>query len=187
MNTFFQKSLKFKLEYANFSKIIENLATTVEINKVPTPNKNNAKINIYGIDENDAMQICKSTFNPNIIDKNIIEIYTDDSLIYKGTITSSTFDYNKRPNIPLELQSVTNFYESSQPSKILSYKGTVSINSIFSELSQKLNKTLINNLKSNREINDIAINGSEIMKMQTLAKQYNYQIVINNDSIILNE
>jgi hypothetical protein len=94
------------------TKVIEGLATTVDVQKNGLPEKHTAKISIANLKMADMEQMTFLAFRPLQKRKNKILIEAGNlgeelGLVFKGDITSAFPDFNNAPDVTFEIEAMT--------------------------------------------------------------------------------
>ena len=101
-----------EFEVGGNTKIIEGLATTVQVTKAGLPEKNSAEVRIQGIKLADMEQLTFLSFLPGEYRKNHILIEAGDkggelSVVFKGDITAASADFSTAPDVTMKFNALT--------------------------------------------------------------------------------
>ncbi len=171
--------------------VIEDFASITEISCDGLPSLNSAVIRIYGL-ANDIMN--KLSFikykGRNEVSNYTINCYyrNNNSLIFSGDIINSYPDYSKVPDVSFYISAITNYRQIVNPTKPTSIKGEQNITNIVNTIAKDMNVnyTVINNGVNISDAN-IYLEGSNIQKLIKLSQDYDFDIIINNNSIVITD
>lgn len=188
-NLFSEKLIYFDIVDNNNNNTVitlKDFASITEISCDGLPSLNSAVIRIYGL-ANDIMN--KLSFiryrGRNEVSNYTINCYyhNNNSLIFSGDIISSYPDYSKVPDVNFYISAITNYRQIVNPTKPTSIKEEQNITNIVNTIAKDMNVnyTVINNGVNISDAN-IYLEGSNIQKLIKLSEDYNFDIIINNNT-----
>lgn len=186
-----QRSIKVSitLSQGNFNssgntKVIEHLPVSVRVNKPMLPAKHEANISITGIQQDDLEQLTTLTPEYKLVPDNRVLVEVEGSTVFSGTITSALADYSSAPNIRLNVNALTGYYDATIAKPVYTYKGEYQIAQIFQQLAGDMKKQLINRDVSGT-VRDLALSGDPWSKAVKLAKQLGIGLFMDGEEMII--
>ena len=170
------------------TKIIKGLAAKCVIEKVHLPDKNKAKVQIYGVKLEDMEQMTTLAFLPLETQKNYVQIKAGEkdqelSLVFKGEITTAFANFNTAPDIALELEAMAGYFPSLTAIPATSANGSVSLDSLLSKLAGQAEYTFINKGVTGSVINPYLI-GSPFEQIRQLASDNDFDVLLDDEEVI---
>ena len=173
------------------TRIIEGLATKVDVQKAGLPEKNTAHIQIANLSLAEMEQLTFLAFRAQESRKNKILVEAGEkgqrlSTVFKGDITSSFPDFSSAPDIYLNIEAMTAGWSLRINSSPTSIDGEAPANDLFAQLANEAGFNYINfGIKSS--VKYTTLTGSPIEKAQQLAKEINCELIIDDESFITQE
>lgn len=170
------------------TKIIKGLAAKCVIEKVHLPDKNKAKVQIYGVKLEDMEQMTTLAFLPLETQKNYVQIKAGEkdqelSLVFKGEITTAFANFNTAPDIAFELEAMAGYFPSLTAIPATSANGSVSLDSLLSKLAGQAEYTFINKGVTGSVINPYLI-GSPFEQIRQLASDNDFDVLLDDEEVI---
>ena len=169
-------------------KIITGLPTEVNISQAGFPSLDQAKISIFGINQEDLESLTFLSFKTLYYTRNEIEVYAGDdegmSLVFQGDIINSKPDYNSAPDVPLVIDAISGYYQGLSAVPPYTFKGSIPTSNIIEELCQQMGYTFVNEGETKKAVNPY-LKGSPIQKIMQLAKSYNLDVNLTGKTVTL--
>jgi hypothetical protein len=171
------------------TRIIEGLATTVDIEKAGLPDKNTAKVKIANLNLAEMEQLTFLAFRPLQSRKNKIMIEAGEkgkelSVVFKGDITSSFPDFSTAPDIFLNIEAMASSFSLQMNTSPTSIDGEISAPVLFEQFANEAGFGFINNGISATVKNSTFV-GSPPQKAEQLAKEINCELIIDDENYIV--
>ncbi|MGN0016013.1 MAG: baseplate hub protein [Candidatus Avelusimicrobium sp.] len=136
------------------------------------PSKGECQVTIHGVSLETIKQYTYLTFKNNQFDKrNKMEVFANDSLVYKGELIESYGDFTAFPNLSLKLRGVAGYAASQEitPDMVITEDMNLSIEQAFRTLANNTGYAFFNQgITGNCP--DIVLSGSNLTKATQLAK-----------------
>lgn len=195
MQSFTQKEIEITviLDDGSFgnegnTKIMRGYATVCQIEKVGLPDKNKAKIALYGIKQEDMEQMTTLAFLPLETKKNLVQIRAGEKesdelhVVFKGEITTAFANYNSAPNIAFVIEAMAGYFPALTAIPATTIEGTVEIANLLEKLTKQANYTFKNEGISGSCVNPYLV-GSPIEQIKAIAKEHDIQIIIDDETV----
>lgn len=171
------------------SKIIEGLATDVDITKPGLPEKNSASVSIANISLSDMEQMTFLAFQPLQSLKNLITIEAGEqgktlATVFKGEITSAYADYGSVPDVEFKIEALSGGYAAQIGAKPISVKGNAKAADLIKQFAKEIGYTFKNEGVA-ASVRNAVFNGSPIEKARSVADEVGAELLIDDDSMIL--
>ena len=171
------------------SKIIEGMATDVDITKPGLPEKNSASVSIANISLADMEQMTFLAFQPLQSLKNLITIEAGEqgktlATVFKGEITSAYADYGSVPDVEFKIEALSGGYAAQIGAKPISVKGNAKAADLIKQFAKEIGYTFKNEGVA-ASVRNAVFNGSPIEKARSVADEVGAELLIDDDSMIL--
>lgn len=171
------------------SKIIEGLATDVDITKPGLPEKNSASVSIANISLSDMEQMTFLAFQPLQSLKNLITIEAGEqgktlATVFKGEITSAYADYGSVPDVEFKIEALSGGYAAQIGAKPISVKGNAKAADLIKQFAKEIGYTFKNEGVA-ASVRNAVFNGSPIEKARSVAEEVGAELLIDDDSMTL--
>lgn len=168
------------------TKIIEGLATTVQVNKAGLPEKNSAEIHIKGLKLNDMEQLTFLSFVPNEYRKNHILVEAGDkgetlSMVFKGDITSAYADFSTSPDVTMKFKALTAGWSVLIADSPTSVQGEATAESLISQFATQAGFNFVNNGVT-ESVKNATFNGSPVQKAQQVADEVGCELLMDDET-----
>lgn len=170
------------------TKIIKGLAVQCDVEKVMLPDKNKAKVQVYGMNLDDMEQMTTLAFKPLETQKNHIQIKAGDkdgelSLVFKGEIASAYANFNGVPDIVFEIEALAGYFPSLKAIPVTSAAGEASIEELLAKLSKEAGYGFVNKGVSGSVLNPY-LAGSPFEQIKRLAIDNGFDVLFDDEEII---
>lgn len=170
------------------TKIIKGLAVQCNIEKVQLPDKNKAKVQIYGLNLDDMEQMTTLAFKPLETQKNYIQIKAGDkdgelSLVFKGEIATAYANFNNVPDVVFEIEALAGYFPALKAIPATSATGEVSIAELLAKLAKEAGYDFVNKGVTGAVSNPY-LTGSPFEQIKKLAADNGFDVLFDNEEII---
>lgn len=173
------------------TRVIEGLATTVDIEKAGLPDKNTAKVKIANLNLAEMEQLTFLAFRPLQSRKNKIMIEAGEkgkelSVVFKGDITSSFPDFTTAPDIFLNIEAMAAGWSMQMNTSPTSVDGEAEAPKLFEQFANEAGYGFVNNGIS-ATVKNTTFVGSPPQKAEQLAKEINCELIIDDENYIIQD
>jgi hypothetical protein len=171
------------------TRIIEGLATTVDVTKNGLPEKNTAKIKIANLAMSDMEQMTFLAFRPLQNRKNKIMVEAGNqgeelSMVFKGDITSSFPDFSSAPDVFFHIEAMTAGWSLCMNTSPTSVDGEMPVSQLMQKWAQQAGFGLINN-GITASVQNSTYNGSPIEQAQQCADEVGIELLIDDENFTI--
>ena len=168
------------------TKIIEGLATTVQVTKAGLPEKNSAEVRIQGLKLSDMEQLTFLSFLPGEYRKNHILIEAGNkgeelSVVFKGDITAASADFSTAPDVTMIFNALTAGWSVLIADSPTSVQGEATAESLISQFAQQAGFNFINNGVT-ESVKNATFNGSPVQKAQQVADEVGCELLMDDET-----
>lgn len=152
-----KKELRFIISLAtgtfgsssNNQIILEGYRAVVDIDKAGGMMMGQLRAQIYGVAQSDMNSVTTLQWKPDGYLKNTVEVYAIDgaqqTLIFSGNIVNAWPNYQAMPDVFLEIQAQSAYFNQLQPVPPSSFKGAVDVATLMAQLAGSMGLTFENN------------------------------------------
>lgn len=171
------------------TKIIEGLATEVEIQKNGLPEKNTAKVKIYNLKMDDMQKMTFLAFRPLQKRKNKILIEAgiagqELGIVFKGDINSAAPDFNDVPDVSFTIEAMTAGWSYQLADSPTSIDGEQDAATLIEQFAKEAGFAFVNNNVS-ATVKNTTYNGSPVQKAQQCAAEINVELLIDDETFTI--
>ena len=168
------------------TKIIEGLATTVQVTKAGLPEKNSAEVRIQGLKLSDMEQLTFLSFLPGEYRKNHILIEAGDkggelSVVFKGDITAASADFSTAPDVTMKFNALTAGWSVLIADSPKSVQGEATAESLISQFATQAGFNFVNNGVT-ESVKNATFNGSPVQKAQQVADEVGCELLMDDET-----
>ena len=168
------------------TKIIEGLATTVQINKAGLPEKNSAEVRIQGLKLSDMEQLTFLSFLPGEYRKNHILIEAGDkgeklSVVFKGDITAASADFSTAPDVTMKFNALTAGWSVLIADSPTSVQGEATAESLISQFATQAGFNFVNEGVT-ESVKNSTYNGSPVQKAEQVADEVGAELLMDDET-----
>lgn len=128
---------------------LEGFRATVDLDKAGGMMMGTLRAQIYGVDQSDMNSITTLQWKPKAIIQNTVQVYAIDgaqqTLIFQGNIVNAWGNYQSMPDVFLQIQAQSAYFNQLQPVAPSSFKGTVDVATLMAQLAGSMGMTFENN------------------------------------------
>jgi hypothetical protein len=173
------------------TKVIEGLATTVDVQKNGLPEKHTAKVSISNIALADMEQMTFLAFRPLQKRKNKILIEAGEAgeelaTVFKGDITSSFPDFSNAPDVTFEIEAITAGWSYQLADSPTSINGQADAGELIKQFAKEAGFAFVNNGVS-ASVQYSTFTGSPVSKAQQVAAEIGKELLIDDDTFTLQD
>lgn len=168
------------------TKIIEGLATTVQVTKAGLPEKNSAEVRIQGLKLSDMEQLTFLSFLPGEYRKNHILIEAGDkggelSVVFKGDITAASADFSTAPDVTMKFNALTAGWSVLVADSPTSVQGEATAESLISQFAQQAGFNFVNEGVT-ESVKNATYNGSPVQKAEQVADEVGCELIMDDET-----
>lgn len=168
------------------TKIIEGLATTVQVTKAGLPEKNSAEVRITGLKLEDMEQLTFLSFMPNEYRKNHILIEAGEkgeklATVFKGDITAASADFSSAPDVVMKFQALTAGWSVLVADSPTSVQGEATAASLIEQFATEAGFSFVNNGVT-ESVKNATFNGSPVQKAQQVADEVGCELLMDDET-----
>jgi len=182
------KTLRLTITQDGKAKIYEGFAVEASITKPGLPEKNSAKVKIWGLKYEDMASLTMLAFRPLEARHNLLEVEAGDkdgklALIFKGEITSASADLNASPDVAMSFEADSGSYPQKIAAPAATVAGEVKAADLFAKFAAEAgyeykNEGLTASLKN------AWFPGSPVEKARKLARDIGCELIIDDGAMI---
>lgn len=167
---------------------IKDLPIKINIECAGLPSLDTADIQIFNLNQFLLNRLSFIQNRPLNASKYTIDVYNVENeqkrLVFTGDVINAYPVYTQAPDVFLAVECQTGYNSAIEPKTPLSIKGVVKIQEIVSNIATDLKKSFTNNgVDENSE--NLYVEGSSIAQLSEIGKSYNYNTIIDRNSIII--
>jgi hypothetical protein len=171
------------------TKVIEGLATTVEVEKNGLPEKNTAKVAISNLKMSDMEKMTFLAFRPLQKRKNKIVIEAgiqgqELGMVFKGDIISAFPDFNSAPDVPFQIEAMAAGWSYQIAESPTSIQGEEDVAKLMEQFAKQAGFSFVNNNVS-ATVQNTTFTGSPVQKAQQLAHEVNIELLIDDENFTI--
>ena len=168
------------------TKIIEGLATTVQVTKAGLPEKNSAEVRIQGLKLSDMEQLTFLSFLPGEYRKNHILIEAGDkggelSVVFKGDITAASADFSTAPDVTMKFNALTAGWSVLIADSPTSVQGEATAESLIKQFAEQAGFNFVNNGVT-ESVKNATFNGSPVQKAEQVADEVGAELLMDDET-----
>jgi hypothetical protein len=168
------------------TKIIEGLATTVQVTKAGLPEKNSAEVRIQGLKLSDMEQLTFLSFLPGEYRKNHILIEAGDkggelSVVFKGDITAASADFSTAPDVTMKFNALTAGWSVLIADSPTSVQGEATAESLIKQFAEQAGFNFINEGVT-ESVKNATFNGSPVQKAEQVADEVGAELLMDDET-----
>jgi hypothetical protein len=168
------------------TKIIEGLATTVQVTKAGLPEKNSAEVRIQGLKLSDMEQLTFLSFLPGEYRKNHILIEAGDkggelSVVFKGDITAASADFSTAPDVTMKFNALTAGWSVLVADSPTSVQGEATAESLIKQFAEQAGFNFVNEGVT-ESVKNATFNGSPVQKAEQVADEVGAELLMDDET-----
>lgn len=173
------------------TKIYNGLACEVRIEKPGLPDKNKARVRLWGISPEDMGQLTRLAWEPLENQKNILVARAGDegtplSEAFRGEITTAYAVFRNAPDVYMQFEALSGYYPQLIAASPVSVQGEAQAAQLVEQFATEAGYTFENQGVTS-SVRNAVFNGSPIAKMQAVAAQVGAELIIDDDVVILKQ
>lgn len=171
------------------SKIIDNLAMRVSVEKLGPPDFGKASVTIYGMSLSEMEQLSTLAMEPFKVKRNYINIYAGDDVtglseVFAGSVIDAQGDLSGAPESQFKINAEVGFWGRVTAQGPTVVNGTQDVASFIALQAQKAELSFTNEGVST-QIKDCVFNGTPIAQARQAAAMVGADLIIDNSEMIL--
>lgn len=167
---------------------IKDFAVKASIEVAGLPSLDNASIRIYGLSLELMQQISFIQYKNLSASDYVVNLYAieDDNkkLAFTGNIVNAFPVFLNAPDVFFNIEAISNYASSLTLKNPLSFQGSVKIQDIAKSIVKTMDKSFTNNGVDITD-DDVYLDGSPVGNLNTLSTSYNYDTVLDKNSITI--
>lgn len=168
------------------TRIIEGLATSVNITKNGLPEKSTADVTISNLAMKDMERLTFLAFRPLQSRKNKIMIEAGNlgeelSLAFKGDITSAYPDFSSAPDVQMHIEAMTAGWSLQVAESPTSVDGEAEVAKLISQFATDAGFSFVNN-NITASVKNTTYTGSPVQKAQQCANEVGIELIMDDDT-----
>ena len=171
------------------TKTIEGLACDVSVRKSGVPDKNEAKVKVWGLSYESMAQLTMLAFKPLESQHNLISIEAGVkggamSLVFEGEIVSAFADFNAAPDVCMEFEADSGAYPQQVALPSATVNGEVRAEHLFAQFAAQAGYSFRNEGVTS-SVRDASFAGSPYDKLFKLARYLGCQLIIDDGAVVV--
>ena len=171
------------------STVIDDLAISAKIQKLPVPDFGKASIEITNMPLDDMEKLTTLAFHPLYQKRNYVNVYAGDDVhgyteIFAGNIVRAAADLNSTPDVKLKIEAQVGFWGRITADGATAVRGSQPAADFIGGQVQKAGFTF-ENRGVTAQLRNSVYNGSPIHQAMKAAKQIGAELVLDDNRAIL--
>lgn len=167
---------------------LEGYRATADIDKAGGMMMGTLRARIYGVTQDDMNSITTLQWKPQEIIPNTVEVYAIDgdteTLVFAGNIVNAWGDYQTMPDVYLRLQAQSAFINQLKPVPPRSFKGSIDVASVMSQIARDLGYNFENNGVS-ASLTDVYLPNTGLEQAKDLAHAANIDLYLDDKTLAI--
>jgi len=167
---------------------LEGYRAIADIDKAGGMMMGTLRARIYGVTQDDMNSITTLQWKPQEIIPNTVEVYAIDgdteTLVFAGNIVNAWGDYQTMPDVYLRLQAQSAFINQLKPVPPRSFKGSIDVASVMSQIARDLGYNFENNGVS-ASLTDVYLPNTGLEQAKDLAHAANIDLYLDDKTLAI--
>jgi len=167
---------------------LEGYRAIADIDKAGGMMMGTLRARIYGVTQDDMNSITTLQWKPQETIPNTVEVYAIDgeteTLVFAGNIVNAWGDYQTMPDVYLRLQAQSAFINQLKPVPPRSFKGSIDVARVMSQIAKDLGYNFENNGVS-ASLTDVYLPNTGIEQAKDLAHQANIDLYLDDKTLAI--
>lgn len=167
---------------------LEGYRAIADIDKAGGMMMGTLRARIYGVTQDDMNSITTLQWKPQEIIPNTVEVYAIDgnteTLVFAGNIVNAWGDYQTMPDVYLRLQAQSAFINQLKPVPPRSFKGSIDVASVMSQIARDLGYNFENNGVS-VSLTDVYLPNTGLEQAKDLAHAANIDFYLDDKTLAI--
>ena len=167
---------------------LEGYRATADIDKAGGMMMGTLRARIYGVTQDDMNSITTLQWKPQETIPNTVEVYAIDgnteTLVFAGNIVNAWGDYQTMPEVYLRLQAQSAFINQLKPVPPRSFKGSIDVASVMSQIARDLGYNFENNGVS-VTLTDVYLPNTGLEQAKDLAHAANIDLYLDDKTLAI--
>jgi len=168
--------------------ILEGYRASADISLAGGIQRGELRAKIYGLKLSDMNAITTFAWRVGTIAPSTVVVYAIDglieSLVFAGNIVNAYADFSGMPDVFLNLQAGAAFLDVMRAVPPRSYKGSIDVASVATEICASMKYTLENN-GVNIQLSDVYLNGSGMSQFENLAQMAGIDYALEGSLMVI--
>ena len=182
------KTLKVTVTQDGTARAMEGLAVEATITKPGLPEKNSAKVKIWGLKYEVMAQLTMLAFRPLESQHNLLEVEAGDlggrpALVFKGEITKASADFNSSPDVAMDFEASSGSYPQLIAKPVETVAGEAKAADLFAQFAAEAGYDYKNEGLT-ASVKNAWFPGSPIEKAYKLARDLDCELIIDDGAMI---
>lgn len=167
---------------------LEGYRAIADIDKAGGMMMGTLRARIYGVTQDDMNSITTLQWKPQETIPNTVEVYAIDgnteTLVFAGNIVNAWGDYQTMPEVYLRLQAQSAFINQLKPVPPRSFKGSIDVASVMSQIAKDLGYNFENN-GVNVTLTDVYLPNTGLEQAKDLAHAANIDLYLDDKTLAI--
>lgn len=167
---------------------LEGYRAVADIDKAGGMMMGTLRARIYGVTQDDMNSITTLQWKPQETIPNTVEVYAIDgdteTLVFAGNIVNAWGDYQAMPDVYLRLQAQSAFINQLKPVPPRSFKGSIDVASVMSQITKDLGYNFENNGVS-VTLTDVYLSNTGLEQAKDLAHAANIDLYLDDKTLAI--
>lgn len=167
---------------------LEGYRAIADIDKAGGMMMGTLRARIYGVTQDDMNSITTLQWKPQETIPNTVEVYAIDgdkeTLVFAGNIVNAWGDYQTMPDVYLRLQAQSAFINQLKPVPPRSFKGSIDVASVMSQIAKDLGYNFENNGVS-VTLTDVYLPNTGLEQAKDLAHAANVDLYLDDKTLAI--
>ncbi len=170
--------------------ILRGFRATADIDKAGGVQMGTLRARIYGVSQSDMNSITTLQWRPNTLIPNTIQVFAIDgdveTLVFSGNIINAWGNYQSMPDVFLQVQAITAFFNALQPVPPRSFNGASDVATIMQQIAIAMGFAFENN-SVNVKLSNIYLANSGLEQAKELAKIAGIGLYIDDTTLAITQ
>lgn len=167
---------------------LQGFRSVIDIDKGGGQMAGTLRAAIYGVAQSDMNSITTLMWGPRQVKPNTIEVYAIDgaqeTLVFQGNIVQAWGNYQSQPDVFLQIQAQSGYFEQLIPAAPNSFKGTIDGAVLMGQIVKKMGFVFENN-GVNFPLSNPYLSNTLLEQVKSLARMMNCDLYIDNNVIAI--
>jgi hypothetical protein len=167
---------------------LEGFRATVTIDKAGGMMMGTLRAQIYGVKQSDINSITTLQWKPRSLIPNTVEAYAIDgnqeSLIFSGNIVNAWGNYQAMPDVFLEIQAQSAYFNQLNPVSPRSFKGSMDVATLMEQIAKSMGYSFENN-GVQVQLSDVYLANTGLEQAKALARAAGIDLYLDDNVLAI--